>query len=126
MSPTRRTTPSTSTPTEVTSLGEFQPHFGGSDSEDQKQSRRKGIDLLYKPFPPTTTGFLIFLTFLSNISLSQKDFSKSDLFRKYLGEGKGWTLSFIWQRPSHVLCSRPMDFYYPSCQYFDVISHSLN
>ena len=42
-------------------------------------------------------------------------------FRKYLGQGKGWTLSFIWSRPSNGLCKQ-MDFYYPCCQYFHVLS----
>ena len=41
------------------------------------------------------------------------------LFRKYLGKGKGWTLSFIWSRSSNGLCKQ-MDFYYPCCQYFHV------
>ena len=65
MSPTRRTSLSTlATPTEVTSLGEFQPHFGSHGQEDQKQRNNEGQrirnnnDLLYKPFPPTSTGLI--------------------------------------------------------------------
>ena len=55
VSPSRRTTLSTpSTPTEVTSLGEFQPM---EDRKGGRANRRNNNDLLYKPFPPTTTGF---------------------------------------------------------------------
>ena len=71
VSPTRRTSLSTlATPTEVTSLGEFQPHFGSHGQEDQKQRNNEGQrirnnnDLLYKPFPPTSTGLIFIISLL--------------------------------------------------------------
>ena len=115
VSPTRRTSLSTlATPTEVTSLGEFQPHFGSHGQEDQKQRNNEGQrirnnnDLLYKPFPPTSTGLIFIISLLLH---SVWSFQKMSHFTHFLSERSEllWQQIFSWQ---FFFCLREKKIYF--------------